>query len=52
MNDGIAVEIIHGGHEAILKLIAPLRPVPSTAHVRAGLLKVMAAVRVRTWGRR
>ena len=29
---------------ATLALVAPLRPVPSTAHVRTGLLKVMAAV--------
>src|SRR3954451_11882665 len=29
---------------ATLALVAPLRPAPSTAHVRAGLLKVMAAV--------
>src|SRR3954447_9044581 len=29
---------------ATLTLVAPLRPVPSTAHLRTGLLKVMAAV--------
>lgn len=37
---------------ATLGLITPLRPVPSTAHVRTGLLKVMPPSGSQAWGRR